>query len=171
VSDGAIILPTADEWAAQAINAEWWHTAIGRVVTAAAGLEAAVGTLLHAMEVGDTDHLYALMVGRLVKRSRDQLPGLEMRDAQLAEQIGVLLDKIDLLLDRRNDVVHGWWRFGIDGVSAIRGRARRGAPDLVVHQVKREDIVLLAGELESARHAALRYAASVAVTPTGPGCR
>lgn len=168
MSDDAIVLPTAEGWAAQATNAGWWHTAIGRVVTAAAGLEAAVGTLLYAMEVGDTDRLYALMIGRLLRRGRDQLPALEQRDPQLAGQVGALFDKIDLLLDQRNDVVHGWWRFGIDGVSAVRGRAYPKAPDLDVHQVKREDIVLLADQLASARHAALRYAASVAATPGAP---
>jgi hypothetical protein len=81
---------------------------------------------------------------------------------QLAAQIGDLIDKVEGLLEQRNDVVHGWWRFGIDGVTAIRGRAHRKAPDLEVHQMKREDIVVLAGQLDSARHAALRYAASVA---------
>ena len=111
-----IVLPTAEERAAQAANAEWWHAAIGRVVTTAAGLEAAVGTLVHAMEVGDSDHLYALVTGCLINRSRNQLPSLASRDPQLAQQVGNLIERIGVLLEQRNDVVHGWWRFGIDGV-------------------------------------------------------
>jgi hypothetical protein len=162
VSNDETVLPTSDEWSAHAANAEWWHAAIGRVVTTAAGLEAAVGTLLHAMEVGDNDHLYALIIGRLLERSRDQLPSLAKRDAQLAGQVGDLIDKVDVLLEQRNDVVHGWWRFGIDGASAIRGRARHKAPDMIVQQVKRDDIALLAVQLDGARRAALRHAASVA---------
>lgn len=169
MSDEEVVLPSADDWAAHTSNAEWWHTAIGRVVTTAAGVEAAIGTLLHALEVGDNDHLYALMIGRMLSRSRDQLLSLAQQDTQLAAQIGDLIDSVEKLLEQRNDVVHGWWRFGIDGVTAIRGRAHRKAPDLDVHQVKREDIVALAGQLDGARHAALRYAASVAALDGSSG--
>lgn len=134
-----------------------WFRIIGEVVVTAAYLEVAVGTLAYALDHGgDMSRSYPLMLDDLTKHCRKHVAA--QTDTGVATRLEAALDEVSALAVRRNDLVHGWWRFGVDGRDALRGRASRRDPDLTVSKIPLTELHDLLEGLNTCRDRVLHLA-------------
>lgn len=136
-----------------------WHGRIGEVVVAAAYMESAVGTLAYALDHGATDRFYARMLNELTTHCEKRIP--DVINPEHAAELQVVLEEVRDLAERRNDLIHGWWRFGIDGADALRGRASRRYPALGVSKISFDELGALLADLNTVRDRVLHLAAKI----------
>ncbi len=137
-----------------------WFGGIGRLVVAAAEMEAAFGTLLCAVRYARTDRLTPGTLESLGRELWKEVGLLDDRELLQARLIGELNGLVSMRA-RRNDVIHGWWRWGADHKTALRARASRSQPDLSFVTITYNDLSHLMADIQMTRNRVLRLAMDI----------
>jgi hypothetical protein len=137
-----------------------WYRLVGEVVVTAAYLESAVGTLAYALDHGAVDRFYAKTLGELRTLCEKHIEAHS--DAGIAAELRKILVRVGRLADQRNDLIHGWWRFGTDGKDAIRGRATSKAPSLYISKSTLGELRAFLADLNETRDHVLQLAQVIA---------